>query len=175
MPTFIILVILFIIAALSSGCGSAAGTASNKPDAVPPVNTASKDERKPAEQKPAEPATSPIGSLATPTDAYKTAYELRKNKDVAGLKSIMSDDIKEFLTMMGEAEKKSLDDMIKEMCEKPQADKAEARNEKINGDTATVEYLTEKGAWKTMDFEKVDGKWLMGFPKVDKPDGEAQK
>jgi len=57
--------------------------------------------------------------------------------------------------------------MIKEMCDKPQADKAESRNEKIKGDTATVEYLTEKGDWKTMDFEKVDGKWLLGFPKAD--------
>ena len=40
-------------------------------------------------------------------------------------------------------------------------------SEKIKGDTATVEYLTEKGEWKTMDFEKVDGKWLMGFPKAE--------
>ena len=79
-----------------------------------------------------------------------------------------SDDIKEFLTMMGEADKKSLDDVVKEMCDKPRADKAESRNEKIKVDTATVEYLTEKGDWKTMDFEKVDGKWLQTFPKPDK-------
>lgn len=175
MPTFIILVILFIIGALSSGCQSATSS-SGKPDAVPPVNTAQKDEPKPAEPKAAEPAANEVGSLATPTDAYKTAYELRKKKDVEELKKMMSDDIKEFLTMMGEAEKKSLDDMIKEMCEKPQADRAEARNEKIKGDTATVEYLTEKGDWKTMDFEKVDGKWLMTFPKADGPDDrDAQK
>lgn len=165
MPTFIIFVILFVIAALSSGCQSAASSAST-PDAVPPVNTAKKDDPKPAEPKAAEP-TSDVGSLATPTEAYKTAFELRKNKDVQGLKKIMSDDIKEFLTMMGEEEKKSLDDMIKDMCEKPQAERAEVRNEKIKGDWATVEYLTEKGEWKTMDFEKVGGKWLMTFPKGD--------
>ena len=62
------------------------------------------------------------GSLATPSDAYRTAYELRKRKDVQGLKNIMSPDIKAFLTMMGSDEKKSLDDMLKEMCEKPQAE-----------------------------------------------------
>ena len=174
MPTFIILVILFIIAALTSGCQNASST-SAKPDAVPPVNTAKPDEPRPADPKPAEPTSSTVGSLATPTEAYKTAYELRKNKDVAGLKAIMSDDIKEFLTMMGEADKKSLDDMIREMFEKPQADRAETRNEKMKGDTATVEYLTEKGDWKTMDFEKVGGKWLMGFPKADKADVDAQK
>lgn len=171
MPTFIILAILFVIAALSSGCQSTT-TASNS-NAVQP---APKTSAKPEEPQPAPPAAIPaaqtesasVGSLATPTEAYKTAYELRKKKDVAGLKSIMSEDIKEFLTMMGEADKKSLDDMIKEMCDKPQADKAESRNEKIKGDTATVEYLSETGAWKTMDFEKVNGKWLLTFPKADK-------
>jgi hypothetical protein len=174
MPTFIIIVILFIIAALASGCQNASSTAA-KPDAVPPVNTARAEDPKPKDPKPAEPISSTAGSLATPTETYKTAYELRKKKDIEGLKAIMSDDIKEFLTMMGEADKKSLDDMIREMCEKPQAERAESRNEKITGDTATVEYLTEKGDWKTMDFERVDGKWLMGFPKADKADVDAQK
>lgn len=116
------------------------------------------------------PSSAP-GSLATPTEAYKTAYELRKNKDIAGLKKIMAPDIIEFLTMVGEEEKKSLDDMLKEMCEKPQADRAEARNEKISGDRATVEYLTETGEWNTMDFELIDGQWKLGLPKSD----EAEK
>ena len=102
-------------------------------------------------------STAPVGSLATPSDAYRTAYDLRKRKDVQGLKKIMSPDIKEFLTMMGEEEKKSLVDMIKDMCDKPQSDKAEVRNEMIKGDMAAVEYLTETGAWKTMDFEKIGG------------------
>jgi hypothetical protein len=174
MPTFIILVILFIIAALTSGCQTAASSNVAANNAAP-ANTAKSDPTKAAEPKPTEAETKAVGSLATPTEAYETAYELRKNKDVAGLKSIMSDDIKEFLTMMGEDEKKSLDHMIKEMCEKPQADRAEVRNEKINGNWATVEYLDENGKWKTMDFEKVDGKWLLSFPKAEKPDADAQK
>ena len=68
--------------------------------------------------------------------------------------------------MMGEAEQKSLDEVVKDMCEKPQADRAESRNEKITGNRAELEYLTETGSWKTMDFEKVDGKWLLTFPKA---------
>lgn len=173
MPTFIILAILFIIATLSSGCQTTAtNTANSANNTATAANAAAKKEDpKPADPKPADPAPSDVstaGSLATPTEAYKTAYELRKKKDVAGLKSIMSADIKEFLTMMGEAEKKTLDDMIKEMCDKPQADKAESRNEKITGNRAELEYLTEKGDWKVMDFEKVDGKWLLTFPKADK-------
>ena len=172
MPTFIIIAILFIIAALSSGCQTTT-TAANSQTVQPAPKTSAKPEDPQAPPpSPVNPApssdTASVGSLATPTEAYKTAYELRKKKDVAGLKSIMSDDIKEFLTMMGEAANKSLDDMIKEMCDKPQADKAESRTEKIKGDTATVEYLTETGSWKTMDFEKVDGKWLLTFPKAEK-------
>ena len=115
------------------------------------------------------------GSLATPSDAYRTAYELRKRKDVQGLKKIMSPDIKEFLTMMGEEEKKSLDDLIKEMCEKPQADKAEVRNEVIKGNMAAVEYLTETGTWKSMDFEKIGGEWMLTVPKAESPDPGAKK
>jgi hypothetical protein len=161
-----------VLAAIGSGCQGASSTTSTVNSAnTTTANTAKKDEPRPADDKSVEPAAeSTKASLATPTEAYKTAYELRKKKDVQGLKKIMSDDIKEFLTMMGEEEKKSLDDMIKEMTEKPQADKAEVRNEKIKGDRAKLEYRTETGEWKTMDFEKVDGNWLLSFPKADKMD-----
>jgi hypothetical protein len=117
-----------------------------------------------------EPASSaPVGSLKTPTDTYKTAHDLRKRKDIEGVKKVMAPDALEFLTAMGEPEK-SLNDMLREMCEKPQADKAEVRNEKISGDRATVEYLDEKGSWKVMDFQKIGGEWKIGFPKMDKND-----
>jgi hypothetical protein len=176
MANFIIIAALFVIAALSSGCQSAVGTTNTNSANTTTANANTVKPVEPKTEASVVPAETVVGSLATPTEAYKTAYELRKNKDVAGLKKIMSDDIKEFLTMMGADDKKSLDDMIKEMCEKPQADKIATRNEKINGDRAELEYLTETGAWKTMDFEKVDGKWLMGFPKADKATGpESEK
>jgi len=175
MVNFIIIAALFVIAALSSGCQSAVGTTSSNSTTTSNTNTA-----KPAEPKKEEPvaSTDPVvtGSLATPAEAYKTAYELRKNRDIAGLKKIMSKDMQEFLTMMAEDEKKSLDVIIKEMCDKPQADKAATRNEKIKGDRAEIEYLTETGSWKTMDFEKVDGKWLLSLPMADKSTGpESEK
>src|SRR5215203_134443 len=118
MPTFFIFVIIMVLAAIGSGCQSASSTTSSTVNSAntTTVNTAKKDEPKPADDKPVEPAAeSAKASLATPTEAYKTAYELRRKKDVQGLKKMMSDDIKEFLTMMGEEEKKSLDDMIREM------------------------------------------------------------
>jgi hypothetical protein len=166
MQTFIIIAMLFLLAVLGSGCqtASSATTSSDAP-APAPTAKAAESVRETAVD------TTLIGSLATPTDAYKTAYELRRKKDIAGLKKVMSKDVLEFLTLMGQDDKKSLDDMLREMTEKPQAPNAEVRNEKIKGDRAELEYLTETGGWKTMDFEKVDGKWLMSFPKADKPAG----
>jgi hypothetical protein len=180
MPTFILIAVLFIIAALAAGCQKATSTppANGGSNTTASNTTPKTDEPKPVDAKPVAPVseTEITGSLANPTEAYKTAYELRKKKDIEGLKKVMSKDIKEFLTMMGEAEKKTLDDVLRDMVEKPQAEKAEARNEKIKGDRATVEYLAETGKWKTMDFEKVDGKWLLTLPKADKEDlGETKE
>jgi len=166
MRTFVISAIIFLIAALGISCqtvtktdattNSAASTPLPDPTVEPKPSTSAAD-------------VATTGSLATPTEAYKTAYELRKKKDVAALKTVMSKDVLEFLTMMGEGEKKSLDDMIKDMVDRPQANKAEVRKEKISGNRAELEYLTETGEWKTMDFEKVEGKWLMTLPKAEKP------
>jgi len=103
-------------------------------------------------------------SLATPTDTYKTGYNARKNKDIATLKRIFAKDVLDFLNEMSQAEKKSLDDALKELTEKPQADTAETRNEKINGNRATLEYLNEKGTWSTMDFSKQGDEWKIDLP-----------
>ena len=169
MQNFIILTIIFVSVVLSSACEKTPPTSNNAPANV------AKEVQVPKTEFPTASNETTVGSLAKPTEAYKTAFELRKRKDIAGLKKIMSKDILEFLTMMGEDDKKSLDDMLKEMCDKPQADRAEARNEKIKGDRAAVEYLTETGGWKTMDFERVEGKWLLALPKADNESPEADR
>jgi len=117
-------------------------------------------------------ATSGSADLSTPTAAYKTAYNARKNKDIPTLKRVLSKDVQDFLTEIGKAddnEKKSLDDMLKELCEQPQAPTAETRNEKINGDKASLEYLDEKGSWENMDLVKDNGEWKISIGDVDKP------
>lgn len=112
------------------------------------------------------------GSLATPTEAYRTAYELRRNKDVPGLKKVLSADILEFFTEMGKVEGKSLEEMLMDLAEKPQAAEPEARNEKISGDRATIEFKDDKGEWSEMDFIKVGSEWKLTLPKAD-PSGPA--
>lgn len=105
------------------------------------------------------------GSLATPTDAYKTGYAARKNKDIAALKRVMAKDALAFLTDIAQIDKKTLDDQLKELADKPQAATAETRNEKIKGDRASLEYLDENGKWKTMDFSKEGNDWKIDLPK----------
>jgi hypothetical protein len=104
------------------------------------------------------------GSLASPTEAYKAAYTARQNKDVEGLKRVLSKDVLDFLLEMGKTEKKTVDDELKDLCEQPQAPKAEVRGEKINGDRATLEYLGEGGKWSPMDFVKEGNDWKMTIP-----------
>ncbi|MEP6787068.1 MAG: hypothetical protein ABJB40_01455 [Acidobacteriota bacterium] len=114
---------------------------------------------------PANTSSEPVSG--TPTEAYKAAYAARKSCDVAALKKLMSKDIIDFMTDIGSSEKKTLDDELKEMCKRPQAKTDDVRNEKINGDKATVEYPDEKGKWQTMDFVKEDGAWKLTINKDD--------
>ncbi len=132
----------------------------NQPAAKTEVSTIQPDAPKTADEK------APAGSMATPTEAYKTAYAARQKKDVAGLKQTFSKDALEFFTVIAEAEKKTVEDELKQLVDKPQAATAETRNEKINGDTATLEYLDEKGGWKTMDFVKEGVEWKLTIPKA---------
>lgn len=164
-----------LIAATITGCQKAANTntAANQAGNTSAANT---NAATPAAAKTPETSSAAI-SLATPTDAYKAAYALREKKDVEGLKKVFSKDVLDFLTDIGKSEKKSLDDEITAMFDSPQAKTAEARNEKINGDKASVEYLAADGSWKTMDFVKDGSDWKMTIPKMDKPteDGPPKK
>ncbi len=109
------------------------------------------------------PPAATSNTAGTPSEAYKAAFTARNNKDVPGLKKLMSKDIIEFFTMMGDSDEKkqTLDQILMKLCERPQAATAETRNEKINGDKATLEYLNEKGGWGPMDFIREEGIWKL--------------
>lgn len=157
-----------LIAAVTAGigCGGAANT-----------NVVVTNQNKPAINVEASPTvaavTSTGGSLATPAEAYRTAYAIRDKKDTAGMKGIMSKEVIEFLTMMGKEEKLTLDEEIAQMFDRPQAKTAETRNEKISGDRATIEYLDEDGAWKVMDFIKEGNDWKLALPDKDSFESES--
>ena len=58
----------------------------------------------------------------------------------------------------------TLDDSLKENAKLPPT--FEARNEKITGDTATVELKSQGDKWETMPFVKEDGQWKLAFDKL---------
>ncbi len=163
---------LGLLAACQSG-SPATNNAANQPVDKSAVN-ANQTETKPSPSetpaKKTETDHETTGSLATPTDAYKTAYAARQKKDVGALKTAISKDMLEFFGMIGDDEKKTADDMLKELVEKPQGPSNDIRNEKITGNTATLEYLDETGKWKEMDFVKEDGGWKLTIAKGNPTD-----
>lgn len=151
---------------------NAANKSANKPEANRPADNTNRENSNSAvnetnsESNSTDPADEKSGfSLATPTDAYKAAYAARKNKDVKGLKRVLSKDMLEFFGILAEDGKSTIDDQLKSLAEKPQNPSNESRNEKITGNTATLEYLNEKGEWKSMDFIKESDGWKLTINK----------
>lgn len=136
----------------------------NKPETNTAVNEAKTESN-----------TAASSSVSTPTAAYKAAYAARKNKDIKALKQLISKDMFEFFEMMGEGKPNAVDEGLKEMCETPQGASDDARNEKIKGDTATIEYLDAKGEWHTMDLVKEDGSWKLTIAKMNQSEGKNDK
>jgi hypothetical protein len=99
---------------------------------------------------------------STPTEAFKAFYEAAKSKDVATIKRLMA---KEALSKMEERAKqanKSLDDFIADQSQNGiPPTMPETRNEKIDGDNATLEFKGPGGDnnWRTIPFVKEDGEW----------------
>jgi hypothetical protein len=104
------------------------------------------------------------GSNSSPTAAYKTAYDSMKNKDVAGLKKVMPKKTLEQMETVAKAQNKSLDDMMKQMLSTSEAKlpkSAESKDEKIDGDKATLQVKNEKDEWETVNFVKEEDGWKL--------------
>lgn len=123
-----------------------------------------------AEQSPSAsspvPASSPDSAsvaLATPAQAYEAAFTAREKKDVEGLKRVMSEEMLVYFGRIGQARKMTLDQVLSNYFEQPQAPKAETRNVRIAGNRAKLEFKDVSGQWLDMDFVKEGGVWKMTF------------
>ena len=103
---------------------------------------------------------------STPTATAKAFYDAAKAKDAAGIKSTMSKGSLEMMEKFAKMENKSLDEALKDPGSSPPPTSFESRNEKITGDTATVEVKDEKGKWETIPFVKEDGQWKIALDKA---------
>jgi len=102
---------------------------------------------------------------STPTEAFKAFYEAAKNKDVASLKKLMA---QRSLTQREESAKrngKSLDEFLASESQKDIPPSIpETRNEKIEGDNASVEFRSGNSEnWRTVRLVKESDEWKVIF------------
>ena len=103
---------------------------------------------------------------ASPTATAKAFYDAAKAKDVPGIKNTMSKGSLELLEGIAKMQNKTLDEALKEPSKSTPPATFESRNEKITGDTATLEIKDEKGNWETLPFVKEDGQWKIALDKA---------
>lgn len=102
----------------------------------------------------------------SPMEVLKALNQASKNKDVPTIKNSVS---KGTLQMIGEsakAQNMSVDDFLKKDTGAVSKDLPEMRNEKIEGDKATVELkdaATEN--WESVPFVREDGVWRLALDK----------
>jgi hypothetical protein len=158
---------LLITIIVSTGCNK--GTTSNSTNSTN-ANTASNSTS--ATTNTAQPSSTPIATTsagaATPTEAFVAYYEAIKRQDLGAVKglfskgtlSMMEERAKQEKTTVDEVMKKGLEGAVKEVP----AEVPETRNEKIEGDRATLEINDEKkDKWETLHFARENGQWKIAF------------
>lgn len=101
---------------------------------------------------------------ATPLETFKTYIKAIKNKDTTTMKLLLTRDSIKMHEQEAKAQGVTLDDIVKkEPLFDPSQTSVEYRNEKVEGDKATLEVKTPYGVWEKVPFLKEDGEW-----KIDK-------
>lgn len=104
-------------------------------------------------------------SGSSPTATAKAFFDAVKAKDVPGMKNALSKNSLEMMESFAKLENKSLDEALKEPNTEKQPQTFESQNEKINGDTASLEVKGADGKWETIYFVKEDGQWKLALDK----------
>lgn len=161
--------LLFIaLLAIAIGACSGAATEQKKDDAKDATKTEKKDnaEKKDDTDKKEESNSSEDSPKQAVTDFVK-AYQA---KDIEGLKKRFSKATLETMEKGAKLQKKELDDQLKafvELGDMPFKDVPEMRNEKIDGDKATIEVKAD-GKWEPTPLVKEDGMWKLDFQDMKK-------
>lgn len=107
---------------------------------------------------------------ATPIETFKTYTKAIKQKDITAMKLLLSRETMKMHELEAQAQNINVDEIVKRETLFTENQKTvKLRNEKIDGDLATLEVENSYGAWETVPFSKEDGVW-----KIDKK-GFAQR
>lgn len=97
---------------------------------------------------------------ATPTETYKAYTKAIKEKDTTTMKILLSSETIKMHEQEAKSQGVTLDDVVKrETLFKPDQKTVKFRNEKVEGDKATLEVENSFGSWETVPFIKEDGNW----------------
>lgn len=100
----------------------------------------------------------------TPLQTYKTYTKAIKNKDTTTMKLLLSDATIKMHEQEAKAQNVTLDEIVKrETLFSVEQKTVEFRNEKIDGDKATLDVKNSFDQWETVPFVLEEGNW-----KIDK-------
>lgn len=98
----------------------------------------------------------------TPTEVFKAYYDAAAKKDYASMKKYLSKGSIDLMEMGAKQSGKSFEEAMKDSPVEPMP---QLGNEKINGDTATVD-ITADGHKAAMPFIKENGEWKIAMDKL---------
>lgn len=148
----------FALAALV-GCGSSATNTT-------PSTTSSSNSSATANTTTAPPAAKPVA--ATPTETTRHLFDAMKSKDLAALKGFFTRKVLAVMQAEAKRQNKSLDDVLMGFIDAtPVPATFNARNEKIEGEHASVETMDDEGHYSPIEFVKEDGAWKLALDDDD--------
>ena len=107
---------------------------------------------------------------SSPTATFKAFFDAQKKKDAPAMKKTLSQSSLKMIETAAKAHGKSVDDALKEGFDSPggKSDKMpETRNEKIDGDNATLEVQDEDSKkWSKVYFVKEEKEWKIALDKT---------
>ncbi len=103
----------------------------------------------------------------SPADTFKAYVEALKKKDAATAKQLVSKGSLKMMEDAAKAQDKSVDELLTGSDAPALKEALETRNEKIQGDAATLEIKNNvTGGWETMHFVKEEGRWKLALDKT---------
>jgi uncharacterized membrane protein len=111
------------------------------------------------------------GAGSSPTATMKAFFEATRKRDAEGFKKTLSKGSLDTIEVYAKAQNKTLDELLKSGIKTLDASQSSAtpsmRNEKIDGETATLEVQDgENGEWRNIPFVRENGEWKIAFDKA---------
>lgn len=105
---------------------------------------------------------------ATPTETLKSFIEASKKKDVETIKKTLSKNSLIMVERAANVQNTTVDQLFSRENPALPNETPEIRNEKIEGETASVEVKDQTGGYDTIPFVKEEGVWKIAFDTYQK-------